>query len=95
MWGLTSCQGQGPRVIIYPAARGSIAANWPNTRTAHLRPCRDQRIALQINGLAIDLAAFGRLGKPEEIADAVLWMSTDLGAFVTGASISVDGGRSL
>ncbi|MBP2278666.1 MULTISPECIES: SDR family oxidoreductase [unclassified Sphingomonas] len=77
------------------AARGVIAANWPNTRTAHLRPCRDQRIALQINGLAIDLAAFGRLGKPEEIADAVLWMSTDLGAFVTGASISVDGGRSL
>ncbi|RYE50723.1 MAG: SDR family oxidoreductase [Rhizobiaceae bacterium] len=35
------------------------------------------------------------LGRPEEIADAVLWMSADLGAFVTGASISVDGGWSL
>jgi NAD(P)-dependent dehydrogenase (short-subunit alcohol dehydrogenase family) len=44
---------------------------------------------------AIDLEPVGRLGKPEEIADAVLWMSTDLGAFVTGASISVDGGWSL
>jgi NAD(P)-dependent dehydrogenase (short-subunit alcohol dehydrogenase family) len=44
---------------------------------------------------AIDLEPVGRLGKPEEIADAVLWMSNDLGAFVTGAAISVDGGWSL
>ena len=44
---------------------------------------------------AIDLEPVGRLGKPEEIADAVLWMSANLGAFVTGASISVDGGWSL
>jgi NAD(P)-dependent dehydrogenase (short-subunit alcohol dehydrogenase family) len=44
---------------------------------------------------AIGLEPVGRLGKPEEIADAVLWMSADLGAFVTGAAISVDGGWSL
>ena len=44
---------------------------------------------------AIDLEPVGRLGKPEEIADAVLWMSADLGAFVTGAAIAVDGGLSL
>ena len=44
---------------------------------------------------AIDLEPVGRLGKPEEIADAVLWMSADLGAFVTGAAIFVDGGWSL
>jgi NAD(P)-dependent dehydrogenase (short-subunit alcohol dehydrogenase family) len=44
---------------------------------------------------AIDLEPVGRLGEPEEIADAVLWMSADLGAFITGASISVDGGWSL
>jgi len=44
---------------------------------------------------AIDLEPVGRLGKPEEIAEAVLWMSFDLGGFVTGASILVDGGWSL
>ena len=44
---------------------------------------------------AIDLEPVGRLGKPDEIADAVLWMSADLGAFVTGAAIAVDGGWSL
>jgi len=44
---------------------------------------------------AIDLEPVGRLGRREEIAEAVLWMSSDLGSFVTGASISVDGGWSL
>jgi NAD(P)-dependent dehydrogenase (short-subunit alcohol dehydrogenase family) len=33
-----------------------------------------------------------RLGRPEEIADVVLWLCSDKASYVTGQSISVDGG---
>jgi NAD(P)-dependent dehydrogenase (short-subunit alcohol dehydrogenase family) len=33
-----------------------------------------------------------RVGRPQEIADAVLWLSSDATSYVTGQSISVDGG---
>ena len=34
----------------------------------------------------------GRVGRTEEIADAVLWLCSDAASYVTGQSISVDGG---
>lgn len=34
----------------------------------------------------------GRYGRAEEVADVVLWLSSDAASYVTGQSISVDGG---
>jgi NAD(P)-dependent dehydrogenase (short-subunit alcohol dehydrogenase family) len=34
----------------------------------------------------------GRLGRPEEIAEAVLWLCSDKASFVTGQSLTADGG---
>lgn len=40
-------------------------------------------------------AALGRVGTPEDIADAVLWLCTDEARFITGQSLLVDGGFTI
>ena len=40
-----------------------------------------------------DTMVMGRLGRPEETAEAVLWLSSDAASFVTGTTLSVDGGK--
>jgi len=37
----------------------------------------------------------GRMGQPEEIAEAVVWVASDAAGYVTGTTIVVDGGISL
>jgi NAD(P)-dependent dehydrogenase (short-subunit alcohol dehydrogenase family) len=38
------------------------------------------------------LSLFGRFGKPEEVAEASLWLCSDQSSYVTGAVLSVDAG---
>jgi NAD(P)-dependent dehydrogenase (short-subunit alcohol dehydrogenase family) len=39
--------------------------------------------------------AHGRMIAPEEVAEAVLYLSSDAAAMVTGTAIAIDGGKSL
>ncbi|MDH4090990.1 MAG: SDR family oxidoreductase [Cyclobacteriaceae bacterium] len=39
-----------------------------------------------------DMEPVGRMGKPEEVAEAVVWLCSDAASFVTGTAIPVDGG---
>ncbi len=40
----------------------------------------------------VGLHPIGRIGKPEEIAEAVVWLCSDAASFVTGHTMTVDGG---
>ncbi len=40
----------------------------------------------------LGMEPMGRLGRPDEIADAVVWLFSDRSSFVTGQAIAVDGG---
>jgi len=42
--------------------------------------------------MLVDLHPMGRLGNPDEIAELVVWLSSDRASFVTGAYYAVDGG---
>jgi NAD(P)-dependent dehydrogenase (short-subunit alcohol dehydrogenase family) len=46
----------------------------------------------QLEKLILASQPGGRLGLPEEIAEAAVWLCSDRASFVTGESMLVDGG---
>jgi NAD(P)-dependent dehydrogenase (short-subunit alcohol dehydrogenase family) len=40
----------------------------------------------------IDMEPVGRMGQPEEVAEAIIWLCSDASSFVTGHAMAVDGG---
>jgi NAD(P)-dependent dehydrogenase (short-subunit alcohol dehydrogenase family) len=59
-------------------------------------PMSDKMIAEgqgeELNAMLKAYVPMARMGRPEEIADAVLWLCSSAASYVTGQSISIDGG---
>jgi len=74
------------------AAKGirinTICPGWietPRLKTAfHQKP--------ELETWAVSKGPIGRLGNPEEVAEAVSWLCSEAASFITGAALPVDGG---
>ena len=60
------------------------------TRTPMTQPHTDT--AAQAQAQRVAQSPFGRMGTPEEIAEAAVWLCSDAASFVTGHAMAVDGG---
>lgn len=48
----------------------------------------------KMESIYASMVAMRRIGRPEEAAQAVLWLCSDASSYITGASLNVDGGLS-
>jgi 3-oxoacyl-[acyl-carrier protein] reductase len=82
----------GPHNVTF----NNIAPGWTATeRLNELADSRSQAAGIQkeqIFGKWASEVPLGRLGKPEEIADAIVWLASDRAAYITGQTMVVDGG---
>jgi NAD(P)-dependent dehydrogenase (short-subunit alcohol dehydrogenase family) len=65
------------------------AIDTPMIRWGASRDPNPQRVLDACSSLAL----LGRMGTPEEVANVILFLLSDMAAFVTGASFVVDGGQ--
>ena len=52
-----------------------------------------QRAGLEMQQRAAQALPMRRIGRPEEVAEAVVWLCSDRASFITGATIPIDGGK--
>jgi glucose 1-dehydrogenase len=43
----------------------------------------------------LKLIPYGRIGEPEDVAKAIVWLASDAADYVTGATLFIDGGMTL
>jgi NAD(P)-dependent dehydrogenase (short-subunit alcohol dehydrogenase family) len=107
---LTSVSGV-PYLSAYAATKGgvdaltrSLAAEWGRSGV-RINSVLPGVIETELWGTARDVpglveltesqVALGRWGKPEEVADVVVFLASDAARYVTGHSLVVDGGMSI
>jgi len=52
-------------------------------------------MARKLEGYITDATPLGRAGRPEEVADSVVWLCSAEASFITGTCLTIDGGFSV
>lgn len=100
----------GPNMVAYSAVKGGIIALTKslaiemapfniNVNCVCPGPVETPGFRKLFDGIddhvAAEVTALKRIGKPEEVASAVMYLAADESAFITGQAISVDGGATM
>ena len=81
-----------PGLVRTPMARRAMMPGLVRTRTARFVADSFFRLPPFKAFGARAMQPLGRMGEPEEIAEAVVWLCSDAASFVTGVALPVDGG---
>ena len=65
----------------------------PHVLSVYLCVCSNVLISLQFIQSCKTSHALGRVGEPNEVAQAIIFMSCSEASFITGATLPVDGGK--
>ena len=93
-----------PLVVVIIGRQNRVASSWLNARTTHVNQqtrvkCLDFQTrsgaGVETRAFIEGLHALKRLGRPEELAQAALFMASDASSFMTGTAMLVDGGVSI
>lgn len=82
----TLAQELGPRKIRVNAVDPGAIKTHINAAAWQTDSARDQ---------LVKLIPYGRIGDPEDVARAIVWLASDMSDYVVGTSLVVDGGMSL
>jgi NAD(P)-dependent dehydrogenase (short-subunit alcohol dehydrogenase family) len=77
------------RIRVNAVCPGRIATDMPRSR---LGPGDDWEAILAAWGKNIPL---GRVGRPEDVAQAILFLASDESAWITGTTLVIDGGATI
>ena len=99
-----------PSLLLYASTKGAIETlvkNWAallGPRSARVNAVAPGVIETEMSNftkteagreVTLGMQALKRIGKPEDVADVIVFLASDKARWITGASIPVDGGSKL